>query len=203
MAPPPPGNSWRGGAKSQPAAGPTRPKAAGWSAKPDRDYQRSVLRYRLKVGLWSLLFFSLVVTLFVILIYWPVRTPFLVLAVTDYDSPLPPNAWVREDLQRLHAAGRRDAPEKREANHRLLRGPVGVGRTGREAASKEGRRSRRLAGRPEQGSRPDLREHARGGQRQGRAVPDSARGIAADRQRLAPPRRSLEPPVQGKGRRPS
>ena len=64
-----------------------------------------MLTYRAKVGAWSLLFVSLLVGFILVLIWWPVRTPLLMTAVTDYDAPLPPNAWATEDIDRLRQLG--------------------------------------------------------------------------------------------------
>ena len=102
-----PRKGWRGGAKpSLPGTRPAGARVAGWAESPDREYQRAILRYRLKVGFWSLLFLALVVGFILVLIWWPERTPLLATAVTDYDAPLPPNAWAREDLDRLFDLGK-------------------------------------------------------------------------------------------------
>lgn len=102
-----PRKGWRGGARpSSPSARPAGARLAGWAEAPDREYQRAIMRYRLKVGFWSLLFVTLVIGFILVLIWWPQRTPLLAIAVTDYDAPLPPNAWAREDIDRLFELGK-------------------------------------------------------------------------------------------------
>ena len=49
------------------------------------------------MALWGFLFLGLVAYLIYWLIPWPVRPPLLIATVTQYDYPLPPNAWAEED----------------------------------------------------------------------------------------------------------
>ena len=104
---PSPRKSWRTGAKSSPPPGarPARGKTAGWAESRNRDFDREILRFRLKMGFWSLLFLTLVFGFVLVLLWWPQRTPLLVVAVTDYRAPLPPNAWADEDIDRLRQLG--------------------------------------------------------------------------------------------------
>jgi hypothetical protein len=95
----PSGKSWRGGKSPSSSA---RAKG-GWTKSADHAYERAAARHRLKIAVWSLLFLALVAGFIVWLIWTPMRTPFLIAAVTDYSAPIPPNAWAGEDAQRFLA----------------------------------------------------------------------------------------------------
>lgn len=72
-----------------------------WTKEQDADVQRRTLKHRLKVfGAWGL-FVGLTLFFALILWYWPQQTPFVPIAVTDYDFPIPPNAFAREDVRRF------------------------------------------------------------------------------------------------------
>jgi len=100
--PPPQKTGWRGGMSSQTPRGPSAgQKSGGWAKKKDRQYEREAQRYRMKITAWSLI----LVILTGIFIYWLYprwqKVPFLVAASVDYYPPIPPNAWVAEDLGRF------------------------------------------------------------------------------------------------------
>lgn len=93
---------WRGKDKTPaPMGRPAAAKGGLWSQKRDRSHEQAVLRHRLRLAGWGFLFLVLIVGFTIWLIWTPKRTPMLVAAVTDYDSPLPPNAWAKEDIDRL------------------------------------------------------------------------------------------------------
>jgi hypothetical protein len=94
-----PGKSWRGGKGPVPSE---RAKG-GWTKKTDRTYEHAAARHRLKIAVWSLLLVALVAGFIIWLIWTPMRTPFLLAAVTDYAAPILPNAWASEDIQRFLA----------------------------------------------------------------------------------------------------
>ena len=97
-----PKRGWRGGAGPAPKAG--RPAAKGareWTKKQDRTHEQAVLRHRLKVAAWSLLFLALTVVFVVWILSRPEPTPLLAAAAIDYDAPAPPNAWAKEDIEQL------------------------------------------------------------------------------------------------------
>ncbi len=91
---------WRSKAKAA-SAGQHAVKAGGWAKKADDGVQRTIMRYRTKVFLWSALFLALVAGFVVWLIWTPVLTPVIVAAALNYEYPLPPNAFAREDAARL------------------------------------------------------------------------------------------------------
>jgi hypothetical protein len=101
------GKTWRGGARP-PAGQPAPQKRAGWTEKPDQEYERSALRHRAKIVGWSLLFLVLIVGFVVWLIWTPMRTPFLISAVTNYGFPIPPNAWAKEDAERFSSLDKKE-----------------------------------------------------------------------------------------------
>ncbi|MGO9115756.1 MAG: hypothetical protein ACLP9L_41650 [Thermoguttaceae bacterium] len=99
---PPPRKGWR--ESSQPALGssPAKSRAAGWTRKTsDGKYESAVLRYRLRVVFWSVLFAGLVGVYIYYVFRQVVRTPLVAYVATKYDSPIPPNAWASEDLSGL------------------------------------------------------------------------------------------------------
>ena len=107
---PPQRKGWREGSKpgraagSAPAAGKSR--GAGWTKKTADDrYESALLRYRLRVVFWTLLFCGLVGALGYYLFWRPVRTPLIAYAATSYAAPIPPNAWASEDLAGLRTLG--------------------------------------------------------------------------------------------------
>jgi hypothetical protein len=91
---------WRSKAKAA-TSGPRAAKAGGWAKKADDGVERSVARYRTKVFLWSAIFLALVAGFVVWLLWTPKLTPFLAVAAVNYEYPLPPNAFVREDANRF------------------------------------------------------------------------------------------------------
>ncbi len=89
-----PGSSVRGGRRSG-------QEGAGWTKRKDRTQQRSVMRHRVKLAAGVLVAAGLVVGFLVYLMHKPMRTPLLAVVVTEYDAPIPPNAWAVEDVERL------------------------------------------------------------------------------------------------------
>ncbi len=107
---PPQRKGWREGSKPGRAAGPGpgtgKSRGAGWTKKTvDDRYESALLRYRLRVVFWTLLFCGLVGALGYYLFWRPVRTPLIAYAATSYAAPLPPNAWASEDLAGLRTLG--------------------------------------------------------------------------------------------------
>ncbi|GAF73470.1 unnamed protein product, partial [marine sediment metagenome] len=97
-------SGWRGKPPSSPRTGRSaRQKSGGWAEKKDRDYERAALRHRTRIVLWSLLFIVLIAVFIRWLIPKPMPTPFLVAVVTDYQQPVPPNAWTTEDVEQLRS----------------------------------------------------------------------------------------------------
>jgi Mg-chelatase subunit ChlD len=93
---------WRAKAAGSPSTAPaTGRKAAGWAEKKGADYQRTVRRHKFRIAAWSLLFLGLIAAFILYLLPTPVPTPFLVAVVTDYEAPVPPNAWAEEDAEGL------------------------------------------------------------------------------------------------------
>ncbi|NQT40875.1 MAG: hypothetical protein HQ581_25495, partial [Planctomycetes bacterium] len=86
-----------------PVRGGRRPgqEGAGWTKRKDRTQERSVLRHRVKLAAGMLVVAGLVVGFLVYLMHKPMRTPLLAVVVTEYDAPIPPNAWAVEDVERL------------------------------------------------------------------------------------------------------
>ena len=86
-----PGDGGRAGKESR----------AGWMKAKAPAGSNAGRRFRLQIACWALLLGGLV-TFFV---YWltpaPASTPLLLAAVVDYPVPIPPNAWVREDVEGL------------------------------------------------------------------------------------------------------
>jgi hypothetical protein len=91
---------WRGGsaqAGPRTAAGPK----GGWAQRKDHGPERAKFGHRLKIAGWGFLFVVLFAGLLIYLLYRPVRTPLVAVAASRYEAPLPPNAWAREDVDRL------------------------------------------------------------------------------------------------------
>ena len=95
-------SGWRRGSQKQSAGGrsPGR-KQSGWAQQKDHDYEQAALLHRIKIAAGALLFVALAVGFGIWVFWWPVTTPFLVATATNYDAPIPPNAWAREDAGRL------------------------------------------------------------------------------------------------------
>jgi len=94
--------SWR--AKPAASAGGPHPagrKGSGWAEKKDATYQHAAVRHGLRIAAWSLLFLSLLAGFVVWLVWTPLRTPLIIATATNCESPLAPNAWAREDAERL------------------------------------------------------------------------------------------------------
>jgi len=61
----------------------------------------SVFLHRIKIAIWSLLFLLLLGGLLYYLFFLPKPVPLIALAVTEYPSPIPPNALAQEDIDHL------------------------------------------------------------------------------------------------------
>src|SRR5208282_3985674 len=69
-------------------------KTPRFMKKPDDD---GFVAYWGKVAIWTSLFLGLGGVFIWVQSRWPVRPPLLIATVTQYDYPLPPNAWTEED----------------------------------------------------------------------------------------------------------
>ena len=100
---------WRGKGKAGAGSRSKRAKSAAWAEKTGGEYKYAKLRYRLKIGTWLAILIALV-GIFVAYVLWrPGYTPFLAMAVTEYDDEMAdvvgPNAWAKEDLERFSELG--------------------------------------------------------------------------------------------------
>lgn len=90
--------------KTAPGAKPGA-KAAAWQQRGDRAYQTAVRWYRIKLVGFSLAALALVA----LFVYWVFFRPRIAsvyaVAVVDYGAAVPPNAWAREDVDRLADIG--------------------------------------------------------------------------------------------------
>lgn len=90
--------------KPAPGAAPGA-RAAAWQQRGDRAYQSAVRWYRIKLAGFSLAALGLV-ALFVWWVFFRPRIASVyALAVIDYGLAVPPNAWAREDVDRLADIG--------------------------------------------------------------------------------------------------
>ena len=76
-------------------------KAPAFMRQRDTSHRENEAAYWKRVALWGILFLGLVGYLIYWLIPWPVRPPLLIATITQYDYPLPPNAWAEEDQELL------------------------------------------------------------------------------------------------------
>ncbi len=82
-------SGWRGGASKTPQSGQyAGKKAADWTKKKDRTYEQAILRYRMKIGAWVLLFIALTVGFLIYVSRMPKGTPLLVAVADVYGAPL-------------------------------------------------------------------------------------------------------------------
>ncbi len=193
---PPQRKSWREasepGRAAAPAAGKAGSRGAAWTKKTaENRYESAVLRHRLRVGFWSLLFVGLVGALLYYLFWRPVRTPLVAYVATSYAAPLPPNAWASEDLAGLRSLG---AEGNLLEEKRLLdvheRPALGV--EGAMAPRTPPPNRIRLAGRSHEEGHHRLPQPARRGGRPGRAVSHSARRLAVAERPMGPRRRPAQ-----------
>lgn len=85
---------WRKGTSDAAAGG----RSYHWLRRTGQ--KRPVMRRVIRWGITALA--ALLIVVFIrYLLYFPVKTPLIVAAVTDYAAPFPPNAWAREDLDRF------------------------------------------------------------------------------------------------------
>ncbi len=93
---------WRGGAKGAARGRATGDRGAGWRESPDLPYERSRRWHRARLAVLGLTLLSCL-ALFAWLVLWrPVKTPLLAMAVIDYaHGAFPPNAWALEDAHRF------------------------------------------------------------------------------------------------------
>ena len=92
--------SWRGG------SGGSSPGASyRWQKDPtqlsERERRRKVIWHRVRVASLSILAVGLIGFVLAKALFFPKKTPIWAVAVTDYASPFPPNAWAVEDQERL------------------------------------------------------------------------------------------------------
>ncbi|MHC4402040.1 MAG: hypothetical protein ACYTG0_20400, partial [Planctomycetota bacterium] len=93
---------WRGESKPAAPSGRARAQEGGrWKQKKDRQHERAKTRHRLKLAAGLLLAGGLIAGYVMYVIYSPVTTPLLALAVIDYQAPVGPNAWAETDVERL------------------------------------------------------------------------------------------------------
>ena len=83
----------KGGAQRQQQLG-----EADWNAR--QPISRG-LPVKIKRTAWLVTLAIALIAYLVYLFYNPVKTPFIAMAVTDYEAPFPPNGWAQEDLDRF------------------------------------------------------------------------------------------------------
>ena len=104
MEKPPNKAGWRGGGSAPPVV---RPKSQwGWRQREDRhdSANRRNFLLRVKAGLVTFTALVLVGVVIWIIFTFPVKTPLIVAAITQYEVPIPPNSWAREDVNRFQSA---------------------------------------------------------------------------------------------------
>ncbi len=96
---------WR--AKPGQAVSGARPgaQAAAWQQRGDRAYQSALRWYRIKLAAFSLAALALVALFVWWVLFRPRIASVYALAVIDYGLAVPPNAWAREDVDRLADVG--------------------------------------------------------------------------------------------------
>jgi len=93
---------WRGGRRgARGASGSSQENAPGYMRVRDKSDKGIANAYWRNVALWGVLFLGLAGYLVYWLLFWPVRPPLLIATITQYDYPLPPNAWTEEDQELL------------------------------------------------------------------------------------------------------
>lgn len=97
---PTPKKDWRTPLGSR-AAAPARGEGRRWKDRPDRPDESAVLRHRAKLAAYVITLATMLVVFVVIIIFKPVPTPALVVRVTGYSAPVPPNSWAAEDARRI------------------------------------------------------------------------------------------------------
>ena len=90
--------------KPTPGVQPGR-QAAAWQQRGDRAYQSAVRWYRIKLAGFSLAALALVALFVWWMFFRPRIATFFAVAVIDYGTSVPPNAWAREDVDRLADIG--------------------------------------------------------------------------------------------------
>lgn len=92
---------WRG--KKGPSASVARHRwQKDWVKQDLEDVRRRNRSHRLKVAAAWALFLGLTVWLVYLILNDPRQTPFVPIAITRYDFPVPPNAFAREDVERFN-----------------------------------------------------------------------------------------------------
>ncbi|MBX3412486.1 MAG: hypothetical protein KF708_07350 [Pirellulales bacterium] len=99
-ASPPERKSWRGNTASSQTIARHRWQR-DWTKEQDIEVQRRNLRHRLKVLLLCGLFLGLTLAFAYYLFYPARKSPFVPIAVTKYDFPIPPNSFAREDVEQF------------------------------------------------------------------------------------------------------
>jgi Mg-chelatase subunit ChlD len=96
-----PRRGWAGAVVETSSAAPTRQWEGGAAPGIDRHFRASRRRWRLRIASFFVLVLALTVAYLILLLHFPQRTPLVVAAAYQYDWPLAPNAWTREDLANL------------------------------------------------------------------------------------------------------
>lgn len=98
-----------GGAQRQQQQG-----EADWNAR--QPISRG-LPVKIKRTAWLVTLVIALIAWIVYLFYNPVKTPFIAMAVTDYEAPFPPNRWAREDLDRFRDLTQEKLTDFRECQY--------------------------------------------------------------------------------------
>ena len=96
------GSSWRGAA----SPGVRKGAAQGGIWKTPVYTSAGTIFRRFRLAVVSLLTLGMIAGFLVYLFFLPSSTPLLVITITDYAAPIPPNAWASEDAERFSAAWR-------------------------------------------------------------------------------------------------
>lgn len=106
---------WRGGGRTaRPRPGAPAAKADkghDWARKKQDDSEKLIWIFRAKIAFGVLL----TVGLFALIVWMlprPTTTPFISLVVTDYEYPLPPNAWAYDDVENIRRVLANDGPDR-------------------------------------------------------------------------------------------
>ena len=78
------------------------PSSAAWKARKPTNLSSSQSRTRLKLASWAIFTLLLIGAATILSLQPAERVPLLAISVTNYQSPIPPNSFAEEDLERLH-----------------------------------------------------------------------------------------------------
>ena len=99
----PPGEPSRGAGWRKPASSGSAGANRYWTQRQDRGLEQTTVN-RIKLTAYAVALFALVMVFVAYLLFRPRPVPLAALTVTDYRSPLNPNALAAEDLRRFEAA---------------------------------------------------------------------------------------------------